>query len=154
MITMIDGVHIKTITRHNDERGYFAELTKKGEAGSHEVAQTSYAITKPGVIKAFHYHDYWESWAVLRGRALLVMHDIREGSPTHGETQTVIADEEHPILLSIPPGVAHGYSVLGNEDVGMLYHAEEVYDGSRKDQIRTIPFDSKDIGFDWKASYE
>ncbi|TSC87183.1 MAG: spore coat polysaccharide biosynthesis protein SpsL [Parcubacteria group bacterium Gr01-1014_8] len=148
---MIDGVHIKNIVRHNDERGYFAELMKKGEPGYHEIAQTSYALTLPGVIKAFHFHDYSETWVVVRGSAQIVMYDGRENSKTKGETQVIEAGEENPIVLSIPPRVAHGYRVRGDEPVGMLYHAGEAYDAGRKDQIGTIPFNSPDINFDWNS---
>lgn len=148
---MIDGIHIKEINRHPDERGYFAELVKEGESGFHKIAQTSYALTKPNVIKAFHYHEYWESWVVLHGQARLVMHDIRPNSATRGQTQVIVTDDIRPIVLAIPPGVAHGYQVLGNEEVGMLYHAEEAYDSSRPDQIKIIPFDSREINFDWNV---
>lgn len=147
----IDGVHIKKIVRHTDERGYFAELMKAGDPGFHGIAQTSYAIAKQGVIKAFHYHDYWESWVVLEGEALAVMHDIRPDSPTKGVTQTLRMGETHAVLLSIPPGVAHGYRTLGEKAVGMLYHAGEAYDASRPDQIKLIPHDSPDIGFEWST---
>ncbi len=149
----IDGVSVKKIVRHNDERGYFAELFKEGETGFHKIAQTSYALTNPGVIKAFHFHDYWETWVVIEGEAQVVMYDGREDSQTKGMTQVVYAGVKNPLVLSIPPGVAHGYKVIGDEPVGMLYHAEEAYDPSRKDQIGIIPFDSKEIGFDWNKDY-
>ncbi len=147
----IDGVHIKRVVRHEDERGYFSELLKRGEPGFHTIEQTSYAVCKHGVIKAFHFHDYWESWVVIEGKALIVMHDIRADSPTKGKTQTVSAGENEPLIISIPPGVAHGYKALGKKNVGMLYHAAEAYNSTRKDQIGTIAFDSPDIGFDWNS---
>ena len=147
----IDGVHIKKIVRHEDERGYFSELLKRGEPGFHTIEQTSYAVCKPGVIKAFHFHDYWESWVVLRGRAQIVIRDTRSGSKTEGLTQVIYAGEDDPIAISIPPNVAHGYKALGDKDVGMLYHAEEAYNSTRKDQIGAIAFDSPDIGFDWNS---
>lgn len=151
MESNIDGVHIKKIVRHEDERGYFSELLKRGEPGFHIIEQTSYAVCKPGVIKAFHFHDYWESWVIIEGKALVVMHDIRADSTTKGKTQTVSAGENEPFLISIPPGVAHGYKALGEKNVGVLYHAGEAYNPAQKDQIGTIAFDSPDIGFDWNS---
>lgn len=152
MASNIDGVVIKQIARHHDDRGYFAELMKESEPGFHKIAQTSYAITKPGVIKAFHYHDYWETWVVIEGEAQVVMFDGRDDSSTKGMMQVLLAGETHPIVLSIPPMVQHGYRAIGTEDVGMLYHAEEAYDPAKKDQIMITPFDSKDIGFDWNKA--
>lgn len=146
----IDGVYVKRIVRHTDERGYFAELFKQGEPGFHTIAQTSYSLIKPGVVKAFHHHDYWETWVVIEGDAKIVIHDTRDGSPTKGATQVIYAGQNEPVVVSIPPNVAHGYKAVGEKECGMLYHAEEAYDPSRKDQIGTIPQDSADIGFDWK----
>jgi dTDP-4-dehydrorhamnose 3,5-epimerase len=148
----IEGVHVKKIVRHTDERGYFAELFKEGEPGFHRIAQTSYSLIRPGVVKAFHHHDYWETWAVIEGRAKVVIHDTREGSPTKGVTQVLYAGEDEPVMISIPPNVAHGYKSLGEEQCGMLYHAEEAYDPNRKDQIGTIAEDDPVIGFDWSQN--
>lgn len=145
---MIKGVVIKNLKRHDNDGGFFEEVMKKGEPGFHEIEQTSLSLTLPGVIKAFHYHDYPETWVVVKGEAKVVMHDIRENSPTKGETETVLAGENHPVAIRIPGGVAHGYKALGGEVV-MLYHAGEAYD-PKKEQIKTIPHDSKDINFNWE----
>ena len=148
----VDGVVVKEIARHKDERGYFAELMKKGEPGFHRIEQTSYSLSLPGVIKAFHFHDYFETWVVLQGEAQLVIHDTRPDSSTFGATQVIYAGESHPLVVTIPPKVAHGYRVLGERSVGMLYHAEEAYDPGRKDQIGNIPHNSPEIGFDWNMT--
>ena len=46
-----------------------------------------------GAVVGLHYHlhqaDYWY---VLRGRARVVLHDLREGSPTDGSTQLIDLD--------------------------------------------------------------
>lgn len=147
--SIVEGVIVRKITQHRDERGYFAELMKKGEPGYHTIEQTSYSLTFPGVIKAFHYHDYYETWSVLKGSAQIVIYDTRPDSTTKGVTQVIYTGEDTPFVVTLPPGVAHGYRVLGEGPVGMLYHAEEAYDPNRKDQIGNIPFDSKEINFDW-----
>jgi len=148
---MIDGVHIKKVTKHEDPRGFFAELMKEGDPGFHPVMQTSYSLSAPGVVKAFHFHNYHESWCVLQGRAHVVIYDNREDSPTYKETQVLELNSEAPMVLSIPPKIPHGYKVIGTEPVGMLYHAEEAYDPSRPDQIGIIAEDDPAIGYDWTA---
>lgn len=146
---MIDGVKIKQLKKYCDDRGFFAEIIKEGEDTFHEVKQTSYTETQPGVIKAFHWHKkQWDVWFMVRGMAQVVLHDIRWGSPTKGETQVVYAGEDNPVLISIPPGVAHGYRVLGNEKACLLYHTSEAYNPAEPDEER-IPFDDPQIAFDW-----
>ncbi|MFH1077935.1 MAG: dTDP-4-dehydrorhamnose 3,5-epimerase family protein [Patescibacteria group bacterium] len=150
-IGTIDGVAIKKLVRHADDRGFFCEVLKDGEPSAVPVKQTSYTETHPGVIKAFHWHNrQWDSWFVVRGSAQVVLHDLRVASPTKGVTQVIVAGEATPRLISIPPGVAHGYRVLGNERVCLFYHTSEAYDPAHPDEER-IPFDDPGIGFDWST---
>jgi dTDP-4-dehydrorhamnose 3,5-epimerase len=58
--------------------------------------------------------------------------------------------ERTPLVIAIPPGVAHGYRVLGVQPAGLLYHTTEHYDPADPDEER-IPFDDPKIGFDWRT---
>jgi dTDP-4-dehydrorhamnose 3,5-epimerase len=148
---MIDGVVVKPIKRYSDDRGFFAEIIKSGEESFHEVKQTSYTETHPGVIKAFHWHKkQWDVWFVVRGMAQVVLHDMREDSATKGQTQVIYAGQDNPVLIAIPPFVAHGYRVLGNEKVCLFYHTSEAYNPAEPDEER-IAFDDPQIGFDWST---
>ncbi len=146
---MINGVSVKTLKKYCDDRGFFTEVIKFGEETFHEVKQTSYTETHPGVIKAFHWHKkQWDMWFVIKGMAQVVLHDLREDSETKGQTQVICSGVDNPVLISIPPGVAHGYRVLGNEKVGLFYHTSEAYNPAEPDEER-IDFDDPKIGFDW-----
>lgn len=145
----IEGVKIKQIKRFADDRGFFSEVIKFGEETFQEVKQTSYTETYPGVIKAFHWHKkQYDIWFPVCGNMQIVLHDMREDSPTFGTTQVIYGGECNPILVMIPPYVAHGYRVLGQEKCSLLYHTSEAYDPENPDEER-IPFDSPEIGFDW-----
>lgn len=146
----IEGVNIKKVISHCDDRGFFAELVKFGEETFHEIKQTSYAETKPGIIKAFHLHDYWESWCVVKGAAKVVLADIRDSSPTKGKNEVLYVDEKDLMVIAIPPGVAHGYQVLGDKPMGIVYHAAEAYDPENP-TIKVVPHDSPFIGFNWES---
>lgn len=149
LCSMIEGVQIKQLKIHHDDRGFFAEVMKEGDEAFRDIKQTSYTETYPGVIKAFHWHKkQWDFWYVSRGMAQVVLYDLREDSKTKGETQVIYAGEDSRVLIAIPPGVAHGYRVLGNEKVGLFYHTTEPYDSQNPDEER-IPFDDAKIGFDW-----
>ncbi len=145
---MIDGLAIKKVVGHKDHEGFFAELVKFGEETFHEIRQTSYSETKQGVIKAFHWHPYWEMWCVVKGRAKIVIADIRDGSPTKGNTEVIMAGEDDMKVIAIPPGVAHGYQVLGDAPMGIIYHAEEPYDPAYP-KIEHLPHDTPLINFNW-----
>lgn len=151
MVAMIAGVQIKKVIRHPDESGFFAELVKFGEKTFHEVLQTSYCETEPGVIKAWHIHDYWEVWCVIKGEAKVVLHDLRPDSPTHGKTQVVYAREDDLKVIAIPGQVAHGYKPLGRKTMGIIYHSSQTYN-PKTPAIREIPYDDPEINFDWTKS--
>ena len=89
-------------------------------------------------------------WFATKGMAQVVLYDMREDSPTYKETQVICAGEQSRLLIFIPPFVAHGYRVLGNEKVGLLYHTTECYDPQNPDEER-IDWDSPEIGFDWET---
>lgn len=146
---MITNVKIKKLTVHPDDRGFFIEILKFGEETYSEIKQTSYTETYPGVIKAFHWHRrQTDIWCVIKGMAQVVLYDMREGSITKGITDVFHAGQDNRILISIPPGVAHGYRVLGNEPVALLYHTTQAYDANNLDEER-IPWNDPAIGFDW-----
>lgn len=148
---MIDGVKIKNIKKHADDRGFFAEIIKQGEDTFHEVKQTSYTETYPGVTKAFHWHKkQWDVWFCCKGNIQTVLYDTREDSKTKGETQVIFMGEDNPVMVAIPPGVAHGYKVLGNERIGLFYHTSEGYNSDEPDEER-IDFDDPTIGFNWST---
>ena len=146
---MIDGVRIKKLTTHSDDRGYFRELFRGDEKIFEAVGQTSATKTYPGVIKAFHWHKYQDDfWYCASGMIRAVLHDLRDGSPTKGETNQYIMGDDAPLGLVIPRGVAHGYQVLGTTSALVLYHATKEYDPKQPDEER-IAFDDPAIGFDW-----
>ncbi len=146
---MIDGVIVKACVVHADDRGCLMEVVRDDEAVFREVKQTTFTVSYPGVIKAFHWHRrQWDVWFFSAGMAQVVMYDLREGSPTCGRTDVIYAGVRRPLVIAIPPGVAHGYRVLGTEPAALFYHTTERYDPAAPDEER-IAFDDPRIGFDW-----
>src|SRR6478735_2149046 len=110
---MIEGVKVKKLVKHCDDRGFFAELVRDDEPELlSNFGQASWSMSYPGVIKAFHYHEKQDDlWFFPSGNAQVVLYDLREDSSTHGETDVYYLGEENPVMLLIPKGVAHGYRV-------------------------------------------
>jgi len=159
----IDGVMIKTFTKHCDERGYFIEQLKRGDLDDEgrpfipeqPFAQMSRSLAyarggnPPELIKAFHWHRrQWDYWDMPQGNARVVLVDCREESPTAGRIQVIMLGENAPKMVAIPPYVLHGYQVLDLRDVVLTYYVTEPYDPADPDEGR-ISWNDRRIGFDW-----
>jgi len=111
----IDGVQIVELKRFNDDGGSMTELGRL-DGGLHrdlpgfEARQINYSVLEPLAIKAFHLHDrQTDVWYVPPGdKLLLVLADVRTGSPTEGQVQRLVLGDGNSRLVRIPPGVAHG----------------------------------------------
>lgn len=146
---------VKKITKHCDDRGFFAELVRDDEPELlSKFGQASWSMSYPGVIKAFHYHEKQDDlWFFPSGNAQVVLYDLREESATKGETDVYYMGEENPILLLIPKGVAHGYRVLGEKPSVIIYFTTESYTVDKPDEKR-IEWNSKLINFDWRTTFK
>lgn len=146
---MIQGVQVKKLLRHPDDRGFFMEILRDDENLLQRFGQASMSKSYPGVIKAFHYHKRQDDiWFFPVGNAQVVLYDMREDSATKGETSVLYLGEDNPQIVVIPAGVAHGYRVLGNEPAVIVYFTTESYDPKNPDEYR-IDWDDPAIGFDW-----
>ena len=148
---MIEGVILKNLVRHSDDRGFFMEILRDDDDLLKQFGQASLSKSYPGVIKAFHYHERQDDlWFFPVGNAQVVIHDLREGSPTKGETNVFYLGEDNPGLLLIPKGVAHGYRVLGSEAAVIMYFTTESYHPEAPDELRILWNDPM-INFDWST---
>ncbi|CAM3762504.1 dTDP-4-dehydrorhamnose 3,5-epimerase family protein [Aeromicrobium ponti] len=151
---MIDGVRIKKLKKHCDDRGFFAELVRDDEKDIlSRFGQASWSMSYPGVIKAFHYHEKQDDlWFFPSGNAQVVLFDLRKDSETHGETDVYYMGEENPIMLLIPKGIAHGYRVLGERPAVIIYFTTQSYNVESPDEKR-IEWNDQRIGFDWNTKF-
>lgn len=150
---MIDGVELKELVTHPDERGFFREVIRVSDGFFGEgFGQLSHSCMHPGVIKAWHIHPTQvDWWYVPVGSLKVVLHDLRKGSPTRGITQELLMGPNYgQKVLKIPPGVAHGCKVLG-ESAHLFYVTSTTYDPEEEGRIS---HDDPDIGYDWLAPVE
>ncbi len=143
---IIDAVVVVELDAHGDERGRFVESYRRSWfKGGREMVQANRSDRQAGSVVGLHYHlhqaDYWY---VLRGRARVVLHDLREGSPTDGATQHLEMGEAADNGVFIPPGVAHGFAALN--DVTLTYLVDGYYNPS--DELG-VAWDDPEIAADW-----
>ena len=146
---MIEGVKIKQLQRHADERGCLTEILRRDDEIFAEFGQIYATVNYPQVVRAWHYHKKQDDFfAVVKGMAKAVLYDAREGSPTKGEVNEFFLGEQNMILLRIPVGVYHGYKTVGDETAILLNLPTRTYDPSDPDEYR-LPWDSPEVPYDW-----
>ena len=148
---LIDGVRVEAVALYPDDRGYFMEVQRigRGLAAGFPAASTqvSAALNYPGTIKAFHYHlRQTDCWTPVKGLMQVALADLRAGSPTFGARNTMYVGALRPWQILIPPGVAHGYKVIGAEESLLVYLTDRFYDP--QDEGR-IPWNDPGINYDW-----
>jgi len=144
---LIAGVYIVHPDVHADARGCFVETFRREwlPGSGREMIQANRADRLAGSIVGLHYHlhqaDYWY---VPAGSARVVLHDLRNGSPTDGATETFDMGGGDHAGLYIPPGVAHGFAAL--TDVTITYLVDGYYNPA--DELG-VAWDDPVIGADW-----
>ena len=127
----IADVELVELRRFRDDGGSMTELARLDGgkvAGIHGfvAAQVNHSTVEPGAVKAFHVHrrqsDVW--FVPPRDRLLLVLVDVREGSPTMGTRMRILLGDGVSRLVRIPPGVAHGCRNLGGEAATIVYFTD------------------------------
>lgn len=146
---MIHDVVVHPLTVNADERGYLMEILRESDPFFTRFAQVYVSKNYPGVIRAWHHHKIQtDLWAVVDGNVKAAMYDMRKDSPTFGTVQEVILGVDHPVVLVIPVGIAHGYKTIGVQPSLLLNFADRLYDPANPDEYR-IPYDSSDIPYNW-----
>ena len=117
--TEIRGVFVLEPQVFIDERGFFLESYNQrifAKLGiQYTFVQDNHSMSKAGTIRGLHYQlrsPQAKLCRVVRGAVFDVAVDVRLGSPTFGKWVSAILSEENRRQILIPPGFAHGFSVL------------------------------------------
>jgi dTDP-4-dehydrorhamnose 3,5-epimerase len=153
---LIAGVVLQPFSIHPDDRGYFLEVQRMGVGvAAHFPAATtqiSAALNYPGCIKAFHYHLHQtDFWTPAKGLFQVALVDLRLGSASFGARNTLYVGGLRPWQILIPPGVAHGYKVIGHEESMLVYLTDRFY--NPQDEGR-IPYNDASIQYDWETQWK
>ena len=150
---LIDGVRVAPYSIYPDDRGYFLEVHRFGRGLASEFpaasTQISAALNYLGTVKAFHYHlVQTDCWVPMKGMLQVALVDLRLGSPTFGQRNTMYLGGLRPWQVLIPPGVGHGYKVIGGEEAVLVYLTDRFY--NPRDEGR-IPYNDALINYDWET---
>lgn len=142
--------------RYSDDRGYFYEsynFHSLKQLGFNEIfVQENQSYSIQNVIRGLHYqvgeNAQGKLARVLLGKVLDVAVDLRPKSLTFGKYFSIELSMENNLQLWIPPGFAHGLSVL-SEDAIFVYKCTKPF--SKIDE-RSIRYNDTDLQIDWKVS--
>ncbi len=152
--TPIEGLQIFEPKVWKDDRGYFYESYNYktfNDAGISSVfVQDNESKSTYGVLRGLHYQlgEFAQAKLVrvAEGEVLDVVVDIREGSPTYGQSFSIILNAENKKQLFIPRGFAHGFLVLSDTAV-FCYKCDNFYS---KESEGGIHFNEPAFDIDWK----
>jgi dTDP-4-dehydrorhamnose 3,5-epimerase len=135
-----------TPTLIGDERGLFLEAFRAdllAEAIGHrlEIVQTNVSVSARGSVRGIHFADVPPSQAkyitVLTGSIIDYVVDVRVGSPTFGQWDSVRLDAVDRRAVYLPEGMGHAYAALEDGTTAM-YHVTSPYTPSREHGIHPL----------------
>jgi dTDP-4-dehydrorhamnose 3,5-epimerase len=133
------------LTRHHDERGWFAELVRASQLPK-AIKQANLSFSRKGVIRGLHYHERGQDdlFVCLQGMVRVVVLDRETG-----ETFTEDIGDDNPVALYVPGRHAHGYEAL--TDCLFCYLVTEEYDASAPDE-HGVSWDDARVRHLWSTS--
>lgn len=154
--TPIDGLIVRPLTVHHDDRGYLMEILRDDSPTFTKFGQV-YMVGDMvrGTVRAFHRHRELIDWFFIsHGTAKFVFVDGRNDSPTFMKYQVVVAGERRPVCITVPPGVWHGWMSL-DDDTQLISVANSSHDPNKLDEERVPPnfFDYVKKGF-WEVEFK
>jgi len=150
----IEGAWKITPQRHGDQRGMFLEWFKEPSfvdkfGHSFDLAQANLSVSAAGVLRGIHFADVPPSQAKYvtcpKGAVLDVVVDIRVGSPTFGQWDSVLLDDVDRRAVYLSEGLGHAFLSLEDGST-VVYLCSEPFTPAREHGIN--PLDPA-IGIDW-----
>lgn len=117
---LVDGVQIWEMPTFPDLRGNLHKAFVGGLSGSFPVAfemqEHFFTVSKKNVFRGMHFqgfpHEVSKVVSIIQGEAIDFLLDTRKASETYGFVQIQQLNQDSPVSIYIPVGVAHGYLSL------------------------------------------
>jgi dTDP-4-dehydrorhamnose 3,5-epimerase len=132
-----------TPKQFGDDRGVFLEwyrFDRLEETIGHRLnlAQANTSVSRRGVVRGIHFADIAPSQAkyvtAMRGAVLDFVIDIRVGSPTFGQWDSVLLDESDRRAIYIAEGLGHCFVAL-TDDATVSYLVSAPFNAQREHGI-------------------
>lgn len=150
---MIEGVIIKPLQKFTDERGWLAEVWRSDEL-DYQPAMAYVSLTEPGVVRGPHEHQAQSDGFVFAGPGnfQLYLWENRKGKANYRVMESLEVGENNPVLVIVPPGVAHAYKCTSSVTAHSINLADKLYRGvGKKEEVDEIRWE-KDPNSPFKIS--
>lgn len=152
LATKLEGLVLIEPQVHGDERGFFVETYRQqawAELGVEaEFVQHNHSRSGQGILRGLHFQTEPGQAKLLRcarGAIFDVAVDLRRDSPTYGQWEGHVLDDERHRQLFVPIGFAHGFVVL-SEVADVAYLVSSVYDPATESGFA---WDDPEVGVEW-----
>jgi dTDP-4-dehydrorhamnose 3,5-epimerase len=144
-LSIPDSYEITPIQRA-DDRGVFLEwyrFDKLEEAVGHPLTlrQANTSVSKKGVVRGIHFADIPPGQAkyvtVTHGAVLDYVVDIRVGSPTFGQWDSVLLDTVDRKAIYLSEGLGHAFVAL-TDDATVSYLVSDTYNAPAEHGINPL----------------
>lgn len=137
MNSEIEGVKIKSLSRHSDQRGWLLELFRQDELPQEYFPVMSYlSLSHAGAIRGPHEHRHQSDLFAFvgPGNFRIYLWDNRPDSKTYGNKTVLDAGQDNPTTIIIPPGVVHAYKNI-SAGAGYVFNApNQLFAGENKNE--------------------
>lgn len=153
----IEGAWEITPQQHGDPRGLFLEwyrFDRLTEAVGRplRLAQGNLSVSARHVVRGIHFADVPPGQAkyvtCVRGAVLDVVVDIRVGSPTFGQWESVRLDDVDRRAVYLEEGLGHGFCAL-TDDATLSYVCSTTYNPSIEHAIHPL---DEELGIEWPTA--
>ena len=130
-----------------DKRGYFKELIRE-EKINKKFPFLVMSYSKKNVIRGLHIQkkkSQGKFVSVVKGKIFDVAVDLRKNSKTFGQYFQCTLSEKNSKSVFIPPGFAHGFQALENENY-IIYSCTQ-YRHSISEKV--IKYDDEELNIKW-----
>jgi dTDP-4-dehydrorhamnose 3,5-epimerase len=150
---LTEGVQIRDLTTHVDERGSVVELFDPRWQWHPDPLVFVYSFTiRPGWVKGWNLHELHEDrYCVLQGDLELVLYDPRPESKTCGEVCRIVLSAFRRQVVNVPRNVWHADHNIGSSDVLVVNLPTTAYDHANPDKYR-LPIDTDLIPYKFPPS--
>jgi dTDP-4-dehydrorhamnose 3,5-epimerase len=139
---------------HEDDRGVFLEWLRRDLLEQHvghrlDLHQANWSTSKAGALRGVHFAEIPPGQAkylvCVSGAIVDVVVDVRVGSPTYGQWDSVVLDDRNRRAIYVAEGLGHGFMAT-IDNTSVVYLCSSPYAPGREHGIH--PLDPA-LAIDW-----
>jgi dTDP-4-dehydrorhamnose 3,5-epimerase len=161
LATKFSGLWYLPQTPHEDNRGFYAEVTRVPEVEAvlkqpFIIKQVNHSHSLLNVARGFHAENWNKLLTVVSGTAFAALADIRPESPTFGQVETFLLGAGEQAIrgsLFVSKGIANSFCVVEGP-VDYLYFVDQLYANRDTSGDVALSLFDPDLAVEWPLPKE